>query len=67
MNHSNRKKNVCKRSTRFIGKGHKDFLNNPGSWLGQASQGEFLYMQAANDVPSAAFKCESALVQAAGL
>lgn len=39
-------------------------FNSPGSWFGQAYKGEFLYMQAANYMSLATFKCENALMQA---
>lgn len=39
-------------------------FNNPSSPFGQAYKGEFLYMQPANYVSLATFKCENALMQA---
>lgn len=40
-------------------------FSNPGSWYGQAYKGKFLYMQAANYVSLATFKCKNALMQQA--
>lgn len=43
----------------------QSLFSNPGSWYGQAYKGKFLYMQAANYVSLATFKCKNALMQQA--